>query len=351
MFEHGVRRWLRLGLVALGLLGCRGPVRQAEALYAAQEPLGAFRVARAALKEPGELQDEERRRLRNVLIHSARQLLSQPDPDTRVLAFETFEGLEPGSEERVRAAQRLFRVMVKTSADLGELDTALAAMEPEMGEESDVRSNLRQAAENARGTAGGLWAARTVVTRWPDDAERWVDLGVAHASMGQFEEARGALRSAEEKLHTACMELPSRMAGYDKVRRLSAYAQHEVKRCDGFPALLTRHWAWARREVPARNVATRQVNGSHAPTAPCPAANEGKTQDLLTAPSAVMLSPAPLAWWVDGTAVSGAISALNAGERVVVWKNAQGTCQRQELVVADGTAIVVRTQHPDLKAL
>ena len=309
-----------------------------------QEPLAAFRVANAALKK-AEVEPAQAKRLRTVLVLSARALLDLPDPQTREEAFEVFEAMTPGSDERARAAQRLLRVMARTTTDTAEMDTALAALEPEMGGETEVRANLHTLSTTSTGSLASVWAATVLTVRDPEDPSRWLDLSDAHAATGQWDAVAPALDHAEARLDAFCAALPQVMAAYDRVRRLSAYAQHQVRQCRGFPAILLRRWAAAQHATALPRVATRQVESTALAAARCPA--QGAVPDLgdLTAAVGVYaVSPAPQAVWLDGQ-LAASMGALPLGEHAVVVKH-QGRCLAVSVTLREPTAVVIRTQHP-----
>ncbi len=342
---------LRFGLVwmLLVLAACGGPTRRAETLYKQGDNLGALRVARTALRgEP--LPEEETKRLRTVLILGARNILNAPDTDSKEDAFELFEALPDGSDERQRAAQRVLRVMAR-HADVKDLQPALLALEPEMGDESQVRSNLRLIVEQTRGTVAAVWAARTVVERWPDDADRWLDLSGAQAAAGQFDDARRTLLEAEKRLAGNCHDLPMRMAGYDKVRRQSAYGALEVQRCRTFPALAARALAYAQKRNPtAQDLKGTMLEFPEKPDGACPAVGATAVKADWSNPAhVVLLTPAPDAWWLDGVAQDGNLSPLASGKHRVTFRQGK-VCASVELDASAGGATALRTEKMDLPA-
>ncbi|MBI5495930.1 MAG: hypothetical protein HY904_12975 [Deltaproteobacteria bacterium] len=325
---------------------CLDRVQQAERFLEKENHLQAFRASRALLRQEGQ-SDDDVRRMRTVLILAARAILGAPDTESKEEAFELFEGLPPGSEERARAAQRVLRVMAR-HADVKDLGPALAALEPEMGEEPAVRSNLRLIAEQTRGTQASLWAARVVVERWPEDQDRWVDLALSQSAVRAFADAERSLLEAEKRLDTYCVQLPKRVAEYDRVRRQSAYGTVELKRCQqGLPLIAlrlqaARHQVHPPPEVEKRYAETRGAADTACPRESAPAASPGE--------NLVLLSPQPDAAWVDGKAVVAPAFSAPAGMRRVAWRSS-GKCRQQELDIPAAGVLAVRTIPIDLPAV
>jgi hypothetical protein len=333
--------------VAWALGGCVNLVKQSEGFYQKGEHLAALRVARAHLND-AERTDDDKKRLFNVLILSARAILVAPDTASKEEAFELFEAMPAGSDEKQKAAQRLLRVMAR-QADIKDLAPGLLALEPEMGEEAQVRSNLRLIAEQARGTEASLWAARTVVERWPDDADRWLDLASSHAALAHWTDAAAAATEAHARLHTFCAELPQRMAGYDKVRRLSAYGQFEIKRCQGFAPLALRFMAIGQQLKEVPTWATRNVEARNPTRTPCPAAKDAAPPKWDAATGVFLISPLPSQWWWDGEAQSGLAVPAASGKHVVTWKAEQG-CLKHDVDVEAQSGVALRTLPLDVPA-
>ena len=332
-------------LTFLVTLGCPNPVRQAQQALQAHEPLHAFRLAREALKD-ATLDADTRKRLGSLVHASAVAILDAPDQGTVTDARELWAGLPPNTEERSRAAQRLFRVTVK-GADEATFRAALDTLSAEMGDESQLRSNLRTTVQLNRGTPVAVTAAREVVARWPAEADRWVDLAAAHAAVVAWDPAQEALRTAVDKLVASCRDLPSRVQGYDKVRRVSAYGDLEQKRCQSFHRLVAQAAAHARHE-PAPRVTPGDRDQPAAELGPrpvaCPPDLPAATPPSWTEDAAaVAVVPPPPAWWLDGAQVTRWLAPASPGGHTLAWRDGKG-CQEVALRVDARAAIALHVE-------
>jgi len=292
------------------------------------------------LKTPDPTADE-RKRLLQILVTGARRLMEAPDTENLGEALELFDSLpEDLDEDRTRAAQRLLRVMAKSRSD-AELQAALEKLTPHLGDEAEVRSNLRTIAEANRGKAGGLWAARVVTEQWPDGWDRWLDRSLAEASMGAFADAQKSLVQAEKQLSVFCAELPARYKEYDKVRRESAYGDMELKRCTQFSTLAAHALAYARQKPTATGIKSVQLDVSQAPVVPClkSASHGSPTTDAL-----VLFTPSA-ASTVDGVAAPDGFLTVTAGEHTIHFKDA-ARCRSQKINVIKDTATALRLVPP-----
>lgn len=332
----------RFLLISLLLACCANPVRDAEGALAAGESLHALRLARDALRNP-ELKEQPRKRLGAVLQSAAHALLDAPDHGTAEEAREVWQAMPDGSVERVRAAQRYFRVRVRGMDEAG-FHSALEELEPHMGSESQVRSNLRTLSQSTRGQPVCVLAAGEVVKRWPDDADRWMDLAAAYASLGAWKDAQASVLSALNQLQVYCADLPRRLESYDPVMRKSAYGELEIKRCQGFSRLAA---AWSgyqrKQEQPGGTAVQEQAPASTSGKCPTHAPMHALVEDEHTA--AVMVTPHPRAWWLDGHKVPEVVTLVVPGSHVMEWQDEKG-CHQHTFDVAAGATRVVQIALP-----
>lgn len=319
----------RLILAALLVVtGCKNPIRDGEKLITEGRPMDAFRTAREALKEPHA--PDEQKRLTQILVTGARRIMQQPDTDNLGEALELYDGIPADlDEDHTRAAQRLLRVMARSKSP-EELSAALEKLTPDLGDEAEIRSNLRAIVEANRGKPGSLWAARVVTEHWPDGWDRWVDRAQSEAALNQFDDATRSILRAEEELSKYCAALEEKMAAYDKVRRESAYGQLEAKRCGQFGTLAAHALAYASKKASTDGITPVQVDASKAPGKPCPRPSQPTASDEAIA----LISP-------QDRALEGPLVPLSAGPRVLFVKDGTG-CREVKLDVTRDSAIAVR---------
>ncbi|MEW5849925.1 MAG: hypothetical protein AB2A00_14110 [Myxococcota bacterium] len=319
------------------LVACANPVREAETALAAGDQLKAFRVARQALQQP-DLDAERRKRLGAVMQKSAQDLLQQKDPTSVEEARELYAAMPGDTVERERAAQRLFRVMARSTDEAG-LQAAMAELEKEMGDEASVRSNLRALVEETRGKPISVALAKLVTTRWPDGADRWLDLATSQAAVGAWADAQQAVVEAEKRQAQSCATLPERMAAYDKVRRESAYGALELKRCHTFHQLAAAYAAYARQQ---KDVVTtgKDVPATETRVVPCPASSTALETAWNAETRAVSLAPHGTTWWLDGKTATALAHAVTPGEHEVIFKDG-AACRSVRIPVVDGATTVL----------
>jgi hypothetical protein len=329
--------------VLLGLSACRDPVQEAQRALQAKDPMSAFRLAREALRAPA-LDPGVQKRLGALVHASAVALLDAPDQGTAADARELWSGLPPDTEERTRAAQRLFRVTVK-GAQEAVFRAALEELEAEMGDQVQVRANLRTTVQLNRGTPVAVTAAQEVVKRWPEDSDRWVDLAAAQAAVSSWEAAQASLLAALVRLDGSCRDLPARMQGYDKVRKESAYGELEQRRCQSFHRLVAQAAAYARQGTSPRLTPTdrdQPVSELGPRAVACPP--EGAPPRVLSweeGVAALALAPPAAAWWVDGERVTSWVAPVPAGGHQVTWRAGTG-CQAVAIRVDPRAALALR---------